>query len=438
MTKTLAAIAALMTMYLPFDAVSAEAPSAAAPSTEAPSTATPSTEAPSTEPPSTAPARPPVPLVALYERVAPAVVRVHTRAGAGAGFLIAPDRIATAWHVADTRHDLRVETADGTLIAAELVTRDRKRDLAILAIPEPLSVNGVLVSPLPLAPAPPPVGTPVAAIGHPLSPSKDRTTGPLVGLLRWSLTEGIVSQVGEASVQTTATVQPGNSGGPLLNLAGEVVGVVTLRVGGLGAATRADHLEALRTAEPSVPTGPTVELHGRYGLGATRLPGADARTGTFITLSTGLEVILDRKLMIGFAMDVDLLASKTARTEDNLRSTRLMLAAQIGPRFELPFHPKANVPFAIQPYFTAGVSMARQGEHASTLRLTDPSCDPLAEDCAFEANSTTNWSPRRWAQAVGGGVRLDLGTMYFDTQVTTNPAGAEQDTRLQFGFGVRF
>ena len=377
-------------------------------------------------------------LVALYERVRPAVVRVHTREGAGSGFLIAPDRIATAWHVVDVRHDLRIETLDGRLIEATVLTRHKKHDLAVLQIDEPLTFDGEPVTPLSFAAETPPVGTPVAALGHPLSPSEDRKKGQTVGLLNWSLTEGIVSQVGDVSVHVTAAVECGSSGGPLLDHEGNVVGVVTLGIGSLGAATRVELLDGVVAAEPSLPKGPSVELHGRYGIGVTRLPGQDAKTGTFVTLSTGLEVVLDRKLMIGLAVDLDLLASKKARKEDNLRSRRLQMAAQIGPRFELPFRPKANVPMAIQPYFTAGVGMARTGVHQSTLRFTDPNCDPFTQDCAYDATSETVWNPNRWMPVVGGGLRVDIAGSWLGVEVTTNPGAPEQDTRVMFGMGVRF
>lgn len=427
MTTMNAAIAALCVMSLPAVALAEAEPVEAV--EPGPEPAMEAAEPDETDPPE---------LVTLYEAVQPAVVRIHTREGAGAGFLIAPDRIATAWHVVDVRHDLRVETLDGQLIAVDVITRDKKQDLAVLALPEPLTVEGQPVTPLALRDETPPVGTQVVALGHPLSDSEDRKKGPIVGLLNWSMTEGIVSQVGETSVQTTAAVECGNSGGPLLDYDGDVVGVVTLKAGSVGAATRVEHLRTLRDEPASLPKGPTVELHGRYGLGVTGMAGQPTRTGTFITLSTGLEVVLDRKLMLGFSADVDMLASKKARNEDKMRATRLSLMAEIGPRLELPFKAKKSVPFGITPYFTAGVGMARQGTHEQTLRFTDPNCDPFTQDCSYEASSGTNWGPNRWMPQVGGGLRVDVAGTWFGVQATTNPGAPEQDTRVIFGFGLRF
>ncbi len=409
-TTTHAALAALFVLSLPTAAITAEPPE-----------------------PEPRPA-----LVQLYEQVKPAVVRVHTRNGVGTGFLIAPDRIATAWHVAEVRHDLRIETLDGTLIAVQVASRDKKKDLAVLTLEEPLLVNGEAVTPLALAPETPPVGTPMAALGHPLAAPEDVKKGLRKGLLVWSLTEGIVSQVGETSVQTTAAIQPGNSGGPLLDLSGRVIGVVTLGMGSLGAGTRVETVKAFLEEEPSLPKGPTVEPHFRYGLGLTRVPGLEANRGTFLTLSGGMEIVLDRKLMIGLSFEGDLLVGRKKGEDEGFKSNRLLMAAQVGPRFELPFLPKNHVPFAIQPYFTAGVSTTRTGNKEDTLRFTDPNCDPFTQDCAYESTSTTNWDARRWAPAIGGGLRADFGPYYFDVQATTNPGDTKQDTRVMFGFGFRF
>ncbi len=414
MTTVRAAMAALFVLGLPATALTADPPEPPEPSE-------------------------PSGLVGLYERVQPAVVRVHTREGVGTGFLIGPTQIATAWHVADVRHDLRIETLDGQLIAVEVTRRDRKRDLAVLSLPAPLVVGGEAVAPLSLAAQTPPVGTTVAVLGHPLAPPEDVKKGPTKGLLTWSLTEGIVSQIGETSVQTSAAVQPGNSGGPILDLQGNVIGVVTLGIGSLGAATRVELLRELLDGEASLPKGPTVEPQGRFGLGVSRLPGRDARSGTFLTLTTGLEVVLDRKLMVGLVFEADLLARKKVDGQDDgRRGSRLLLAAQIGPRLELPFHPKSHLPFAIQPYFTAGIASERTGTHEQTLRFKDPGCDPFAQDCAYDATSGTTWDTRRWMPAVGGGVRADFGPYWFDVQATTNPADTKQDTRVMLGFGIRF
>jgi serine protease Do len=109
----------------------------------------------------------------------------------------------------------------------ELVALNPLNDLAILRVdPEKAKEAGVTLKPLPLAqPYSVEPGDPVFAIGNPGMGSQ---------ILEQSVSEGIVSSTERnfndlLFIQTTAAVNPGNSGGPLLNVDGEVIGVVTLK-----------------------------------------------------------------------------------------------------------------------------------------------------------------------------------------------------------------
>jgi S1-C subfamily serine protease len=139
----------------------------------------------------------------------------------GTGVVInAEGAVLTALHVVDGGGGITVRFADGTQGSARIARRDADSDIAVLTVdrlPE-LVVPAVMGGP-------PPVGEPVFAVGNPL------------GLLG-SLSAGVVS-AGDRSVsaeggrtlkdliQFDAAVNPGNSGGPLLNRGGQVVGIVT-------------------------------------------------------------------------------------------------------------------------------------------------------------------------------------------------------------------
>ena len=164
----------------------------------------------------------------LIERVTPAVVRIETPFGVGSGFIVASDGyIVTNNHVITSAFgvatDIRVTLWDGSEHQARIVGREPRFDLAVLQIP----VDGLEA--LPLARLEDVrVGDAVIAIGYPLDLRRGEGAG-------FTVTHGIVSQKNRAipdlgilgAVQTDAPINHGNSGGPLVNMRGEVVGVNT-------------------------------------------------------------------------------------------------------------------------------------------------------------------------------------------------------------------
>ncbi len=164
----------------------------------------------------------------LIERVAPAVVRIETPFGVGSGFVVGSDGyIVTNNHVVvstfGVASDIRVTLSDGSEYQARIVGREPRFDLAVLQIP----VDGLQA--LPLADLDEVrVGDAVIAIGYPLDLSRGEGAG-------FTVTHGIVSQKNRVipdlgilgAVQTDAPINHGNSGGPLVNMRGEVVGVNT-------------------------------------------------------------------------------------------------------------------------------------------------------------------------------------------------------------------
>lgn len=158
----------------------------------------------------------------VYPQVRPAVVRiVASNAETGTGFFFEDTcHIATALHVVDAGRGLRIVLANGAVLAGEVVAVDSQHDLALLAT-SPCAPG---VVPLRVA-APPAIGEPVMAVGNPFVGPRD-APGPFHGLLAWSATTGIVSQRNDNYVQSDAATNPGNSGGPLVDCHGDVVGIV--------------------------------------------------------------------------------------------------------------------------------------------------------------------------------------------------------------------
>jgi S1-C subfamily serine protease len=150
---------------------------------------------------------------------------IESFAGAsfGTGWPISAGYVITNHHVVDSAAEILLLDASGQQIKARPILSDAVHDIAILQV-----VDTELLPPaLPLATAGINVGARVFTMGFPRIGETGVTP---------KLTDGVISKLSglqndPASYQTTVPIQPGNSGGPLLNMSGEVVGVVRSMIG---------------------------------------------------------------------------------------------------------------------------------------------------------------------------------------------------------------
>jgi S1-C subfamily serine protease len=174
-------------------------------------------------------------VVDVFERAGPAVVAIevaaargHRSGGSGSGFVVTPDGyVMTNSHVVSGARAIRVKTPAGETSDARIVGDDPASDLAVIqvdaaalgtgrqAVPY-LAVDGGLA---------PRVGQLAVAIGNPLGFESTVSTG-VVSALGRSL-RGKGNRLIDGVIQHTAPLNPGNSGGPLLDGAGRVIGVNT-------------------------------------------------------------------------------------------------------------------------------------------------------------------------------------------------------------------
>lgn len=156
----------------------------------------------------------------LVQNTTPSVVTITAYRGFGSeagatGFYIAPDQVATNWHVVRNAQRVEVKTRGGaTVKVTSIRSADQGADLAILRLGTPNRA----VRPLKIATQLPRVGERILVIGSPAG-------------LDYTVSDGIVSAVRQIDdigpvIQITAPVSPGSSGSPVVNMRGEVVGVV--------------------------------------------------------------------------------------------------------------------------------------------------------------------------------------------------------------------
>lgn len=157
----------------------------------------------------------------IVREASPGVVLVRQSGGLGSGFLIDPQgRILTNAHVVENAPDVTVTYADGVTQSAKVLASDPGIDVAVLDVsapppsakPLPLGESRSLV-----------VGDPVVAIGNPLGLERTATTG-IVSALKRQICSPDDSPIPNA-IQTDAAINQGNSGGPLLDSRGRVIGI---------------------------------------------------------------------------------------------------------------------------------------------------------------------------------------------------------------------
>jgi S1-C subfamily serine protease len=172
--------------------------------------------------------------VRIYRQAAPAVANIVTKTveydfffntvpveGAGSGFLIDSEgHILTNYHVVQGAQTIEVTLGDQSRYRAKMIGADTRNDIALIQI-EP---KGHKLSALPLGDSRNLlVGQRVLAIGNPFGFQSTLTTGVVSSLGR-TVQTGDTTFIDEA-IQTDAAINRGNSGGPLLNSHGEVVGI---------------------------------------------------------------------------------------------------------------------------------------------------------------------------------------------------------------------
>ncbi|WNZ45519.1 trypsin-like peptidase domain-containing protein [Leptolyngbya boryana CZ1] len=167
--------------------------------------------------------RPALTLEQLVGQTIPSVVQIRTPNGRGSGFLLdSSGLIMTNQHVVGSAFSVKVKLYDGSIVNGRVLRRDSVADAALVKLEGDISeVTGLPICHTDRVR----VGQSVVAIGNPLSFSNSVTQGIVSGFRR---------NASRSLIQTDTAVNPGNSGGPLLNRDGKVIGIVTEKIASEG------------------------------------------------------------------------------------------------------------------------------------------------------------------------------------------------------------
>ena len=169
----------------------------------------------------------------VYQAIRPSLVFIRTEIpdakegeefGVGSGVVINDNGdILTSLHVVVDATDIQVTFADGSRSSAQIIVRQPENDISVLRATQPqgLIVPAILGNPHALR-----VGDEAFVVGNPLGLFSSMSAGVISGFGR-SLRPQNSDQRLEGLIQIDAAVNPGNSGGPLLNRHGQVIGIVT-------------------------------------------------------------------------------------------------------------------------------------------------------------------------------------------------------------------
>ncbi len=226
-------------------------------------------------------------MVGIQRKAKPGAPEANPRmqGGAGSGFVITPDGyILTNNHVIEGARAIEVLFADGSTAPADVVGGDPDTDIALVR------AHTARLSPVELADSDAlRVGQLVVAMGNPFGLQASVTTG-VVSALRRTL-RATTGRLIEDIIQTDAALNPGNSGGALLDSRGRVIGVNTAIIAGANATGFAVPINTAKRVIPDLMREGRV-VRGYLGLAGQTVPFPKAAAGRYgLSIPAGVQIV---------------------------------------------------------------------------------------------------------------------------------------------------
>jgi S1-C subfamily serine protease len=243
------------------------------------------------KPPTAAPSSPPTESpAALYAQDRTGVVKILTTTcdslGEGTGFELSPRLVATVAHVVDGETSIKIKSGSASY-TGQVVGQDDESDVALIRTNQPLSGHVFH-----LASTVPAVGSQLAVIGYPLDGPITLTVGSVSGTNRQETINGFARA---GLIQTDAAVNPGNSGGPVIDDHGLVDGLVDAKVTnaeGLGYAVSTNDVGPLLNSWVQAPVAlPPAECQQTTQAAPPPAPPAPQLTGPLGTVTAFFNAI---------------------------------------------------------------------------------------------------------------------------------------------------
>jgi hypothetical protein len=208
------------------------------------------------------------------------------------------DTVATAYHCVANGQRSEVRLRSGQTFIGRTIATVPRDDIALLKVK---GISG-FAPPMALRGSKPRQGERVYGLGHPFAPAAGRTPA-MEGVLQWSVTEGIVSAVGPRLIQTDAALNPGNSGGPVVDERGRIIGITSRKLGGDNVAflSSIDNVHKMMKS----PVRPSF-LGGQFAIGFGSLQPLDLNGSSGLEIY-GQAILRDRvvaTLALGLSADV--------------------------------------------------------------------------------------------------------------------------------------
>jgi S1-C subfamily serine protease len=308
----------------------------------------------------------PPPFSQLFAQDSSGVVRLDgtscSGSAIGTGFLVAPNLVATAAHVVDGAAVIGVTAGSDTRVGS-VVGIDSGSDVSLIRLDQPLPGHVFAVQQ-----TPPVVGTPVAAMGFPEGLPLTFTQGSISGLDRTIPVEG---QTRTGLIQTDASVNPGNSGGPLLDPDGKVVGVIDA---GAADAQGISFAVSGRVAQPLLASwqASPQTVASQSGCGSPTGPSADASPHSELT---GADATAIGQTLLTYFRAID--AADYATAWNQLTAAQ---RAQVSPD-QLASGLRTTYDFNISLHSLTPQSPGTATVYATFSSLQSPQLGPHGESC---------------------------------------------------------